>query len=65
MKKKLYRSQDDRKLAGVCGGLADHFNLDASLIRIILAVITVLGSGTPLLIYIIMAFVVPNEEDVA
>jgi phage shock protein C len=62
--KKLYRSQHDRKVAGVCGGLAEHFNLDPSLVRILFAVVAILGSGIPFIVYIVMAFVVPNEEDV-
>ncbi|TSB48302.1 PspC domain-containing protein [Alkalicoccobacillus porphyridii] len=62
--KKLYRSQHDRKLAGVCGGLAEHFNLDATLIRIIWVLLAIFTSGTPIIIYLVMAFVVPNEEDV-
>ena len=62
--KKLYRSEQNRMVAGVCGGLGDHFNIDVSLIRIIWAVLTILGVGSPILIYLIMAFVVPNEGDV-
>ncbi|MFK3935966.1 PspC domain-containing protein [Alkalihalobacillus sp. NPDC078783] len=61
--KKLYRSQNDRKLAGVCGGLAEQYNFDVSLLRIIWALLVIFTSGTALLIYIIMALVVPNEEE--
>lgn len=38
--KKLYRSRKDRKIAGVCGGIAEYFNIDSTLVRL-LAVITI------------------------
>lgn len=60
MSKKLYRSKDDRMIAGVCGGLADYFNVDSSLIR--LAVLFIfLFQGIGLIAYII-AWVVISEE---
>jgi phage shock protein PspC (stress-responsive transcriptional regulator) len=62
MSKKLYRSRDDRMIAGVCGGLADYFNVDSSLIR--LAVLFVfLFQGVGLIAYII-AWLVISEEPV-
>jgi phage shock protein PspC (stress-responsive transcriptional regulator) len=62
MSKKLYRSRDDRMIAGVCGGLADYFNVDSSLIRI--AVLFVfLFQGVGLIAYII-AWLVMSEEPV-
>jgi phage shock protein PspC (stress-responsive transcriptional regulator) len=57
--RKLYRSRTDRKLAGVCGGLAQYFNLDATLIRVLFIVLAVLGAG--LVIYLAMWIIVPNE----
>ena len=62
MKKRLYRSKTDRKIAGVCGGLAEYFNLDPTIIRVIWAVLT-LFYGTGLLIYLIMAVVVPEKPE--
>ena len=41
--RKLYRSKSNRQVAGVCGGLAEYFNLDATLIRILFVVLAVLG----------------------
>ncbi|MGG3804485.1 PspC domain-containing protein [Metabacillus fastidiosus] len=65
MKKKLYRSRTDRKLAGILGGLADYFGIDATILRIVFIVALFATSFLPLpLVYIVMAFVVPNEEDV-
>lgn len=54
----LHRSASDRKIFGVCGGLAESFNIDVTLIRIIFALL-ILGWGTGLLLYIIMAFILP------
>ena len=42
--RKLYRSRSNRQVAGVCGGLAQYFNLDATLIRILFVVLAVLGA---------------------
>jgi len=58
--KRLYRSRENRQIAGVCGGLADYFNLDVTLIRLIFLAMLFLG-GPGFLIYIIMAVVVPDE----
>lgn len=62
MSKKLYRSKNDRMIAGVCGGLADYFNVDSSLVR--LAVLFIfLFQGIGLAAYII-AWIVMSEEPV-
>jgi len=58
--RKLYRSKTDRKLAGVCGGLAQYFNMDATLIRVLFVVLAVLG-GSGLVLYLAMWIIVPNE----
>jgi phage shock protein C len=58
--RKLYRSRTNRKLAGICGGLAQYFNLDATLIRVLFVVLAVLG-GSGLVIYLVMWIIVPNE----
>lgn len=60
MEKKLYRSQDDKVLAGVCGGLAEYFEVDATLIRLVWAV-TVLFAGTGILAYILFIIIVPER----
>ena len=62
MAKKLHRSQTDRKLWGVCGGIAQHFDLDPTLVRII-AVASVFVTGLGLIAYIIAAIVVPVESE--
>ena len=58
--RKLYRSRTDRKLAGVCGGLAEYFNLDPTLIRVLFIILAVLG-GSGIIIYLAMWILVPNQ----
>ncbi len=60
MVKKLYRSVTDKKIAGVCGGLAEYFEIDSTLIRILFLALLIFGGGG-LLIYIIMWIVVPEK----
>jgi phage shock protein C len=59
--RKLYRSKTNRKLAGVCGGLAQYFNIDATLIRVLFVLLAVLG-GSGLVLYLAMWVIVPNES---
>ncbi len=62
MNKKIYLSKKDSKVCGVCGGLAEYFDIDSTIIRIIwLASIVIYGSG--LLLYFICALVIPKKED--
>jgi len=60
MAKKLYRSRTDRKIWGVCGGLAQYFDIDPTIVRVIFFVSLLCGT-LGFWIYIIMAIVVPNE----
>ena len=62
MEKKLYRSRKDKQLAGVCGGLAKYLNMDATIIRLIWALL-VIFAGAGLLAYIVCALVIPEEPD--
>lgn len=62
MEKKLYKSNTDKKLAGVCGGIAEYFNIDSTIVRLILAVFTLLG-GAGILAYIVAALVMPNQPN--
>ena len=61
---RLYRSRDDRMLAGVAGGLAELWGADPSLVRVIWALLVVFTGGVALIVYIVMALVVPEEPDV-
>lgn len=58
--KRLYRSRTDRQISGVCGGLAAYFDVDPTLIRIVFVAISLMG-GPGLLLYIVLALVVPEE----
>jgi len=58
--KKLYRSRKDSKIAGVCGGIAEYFNVDATIIRL-LAVLTIFFGGGGIVAYIIAWIIIPLE----
>ena len=60
MPKKLYRSRSDRKIWGVCGGLAKYFNIDSTIVRVVTIVSLFVGT-LGFWIYIVMAIVVPLE----
>ena len=62
MNDRLYRSRTDRMLAGVAGGLAEMWGVDPSLVRIAWALLVVLTGGLALLVYVVMAIVVPEGE---
>lgn len=59
--KKLYRSKTDKMVAGVCGGLAQYLNVDPALIRLLFVILILAGIGSPLLIYLVLAVVIPLE----
>ncbi len=61
MGKKLYRS-NDRRIFGVCGGVAEYFDIDPTLVRIIWVVLSISG-GTGVLIYFIAALLMQNRPD--
>ena len=58
--KKLYKSSTDKKLAGVCGGIAEYFNIDSTLVRLGWVLFSLLG-GSGLLAYIIAALIMPEQ----
>jgi len=60
MKKRIYRSRDERMIWGVCGGIAKYFDVDPTLIRLI-AVLTLFFAFTGVLVYIILAIIIPLE----
>jgi len=62
VKKKLYRSRNDRKLEGVCGGVAEYLGIDATLVRLAWLLVALAG-GPGFLLYIIMVLVVPEEPE--
>ncbi len=63
MKKKLYKSRTDRKICGVCGGLADYFDIDPTIIRLIWVAL-LFAAGTGVLAYFVAAIVMDDEPDI-
>lgn len=61
--KKLYRSRFNKKIAGVCGGIAEYFNIDATIVRIIWVVLAFIPFIPALLLYIIFALIIPENPD--
>lgn len=63
--KKLYRSETDRMLGGICGGLGDYFNLDPTLLRILLVVLIFATGFFPMLLaYFIGTLIIPTESEI-
>ena len=62
MNKKLYRSNTQKMLTGVCGGIAEYFNTDVSLIRLITVIVCLLF-GPGFLIYIAATIIIPERTD--
>lgn len=60
MEKKLYRSNTDKKIAGVCGGIAEYFNIDTTFIRLGWAFLC-LFAGCGILAYILAAIIIPTR----
>lgn len=60
MKKRLYKSSTDKKVCGVCGGIANYFDVDPTVIRLIWVIFTLVG-GSGLIAYIIAAIIMQDE----
>jgi phage shock protein C len=61
--KRIYRSKKDYVLAGVCGGIAEYFGIDPTMVRLVFVALMFVG-GHGLLIYIVMAIIIPKEPGV-
>ena len=61
VRKRLFRLIKDKKIAGVCGGLADYFNIDPAIVRILFLLVTLVW-GFGLVLYIICWICVPKER---
>lgn len=62
MKNKLYKSNSDKMVSGVCGGIAEYFNIDSTIVRLALVLFILIG-GSGLLAYIICAIVIPQNPN--
>ena len=60
MYKKLYLSDNDKKIAGVCGGIADYFGIDSTLVRLVWVLLTVFG-GLSILFYFAAWLIMPRR----
>ena len=59
--KRLTKSATDKKLAGVCGGIAEYFGVDSTIVRLVFALLTV-GWGSGVAVYVVAALVMPGTE---
>lgn len=62
MSRKLYRSDKNKMLCGVCGGIGEYLNVDPTLIRLVWAVLAC--SGTGILVYLLAAIIIPLEPEI-
>ncbi len=58
---KLYRSRRDKKVTGLCGGLAETLNIDATLLRLLVVITAFFSGGTVIFLYFVAAIVIPKE----
>ena len=63
MKKRLYKIEEGKKLWGVCGGIAEYFDIDSTIIRLIWLIL-IFCVGTGVLAYIIAAIIMPKKSEV-
>jgi phage shock protein PspC (stress-responsive transcriptional regulator) len=61
MQKRLTRSATDSKILGICGGLAEYFEIDSTMVRLAWA-LSVIFAGLPILLYFICALIIPGED---
>ncbi|MBK5252844.1 MAG: PspC domain-containing protein [Peptostreptococcaceae bacterium] len=64
MEKRLYRSRKDKVISGVCGGIAEYFEIDSTIIRLVWVILIFLA-GTGIVAYIIAAIIIPEEPEYA
>ncbi len=62
--RKLVRSRTDRMLCGVCGGIGDYLHIDPTLVRLIWVLCSLAGCGMGLIIYIVAAIIMPEDNGV-
>lgn len=63
MSKRLYRIEQGKMLAGVCGGIAEYFDVDPSLVRLAWVLFCAVG-GSGILAYIVAAIIIPKKSDI-
>ncbi|MDA3936581.1 MAG: PspC domain-containing protein [Actinomycetota bacterium] len=60
MERRLYRSRSQRMVAGVCGGIAEYFDIDPTIVRLIAVLLTVIGNGAAFVAYVVVWIAVPE-----
>ncbi len=60
--KQLHRSRQDRKIAGICAGLAEYFDVDPVIMRVAWVIFAFLSVGVAVVLYLALIFVIPSEE---
>lgn len=65
MQKRLNRSEHERMLAGVCGGLGSYFGIDPTWVRLLFVGAFLIGFGSPGLLYLLLWVLIPNESSTA
>jgi len=60
---KIYRSRDNRMIAGVCAGIAEYFNIDPAIVRLLWVLASLASVGLGILVYILLIFVFPSEPE--
>lgn len=63
MQKRLYKIEEGKKLCGVCGGIAEYFNIDPTVVRL-LWIFLVLCAGTGILAYFVAAIIMPYKSEI-
>lgn len=58
--KKLTKSKNDAVISGVCAGIAEYLGVDPTLVRVGYLIFTFLGSGSPILLYFLLAWIIPD-----
>ena len=64
MEKKLYKIEEGKKLDGVCGGIAEYFNVDPTLIRLGWALVTLCTAGIGIIGYVVCAVIMPKKSEI-
>ncbi|MDN6639365.1 MAG: PspC domain-containing protein [Tetragenococcus sp.] len=62
MKKKLTKSRSNVVLTGTLAGIAEYFSIDSTIVRIIYVFITLMGIGSPVFLYIVLALIIPGDH---
>ena len=62
MQKKLYRSKKDRKISGICGGIAEYLAVDSTIVRLIAVALAFLIFPATIVAYIVCIFVIPEDN---